>query len=465
MQWYNHKGKCFDHLGNEYKNISEMCEYYNIKRNCFINRMQRGWSLEDALTKPVHGRVEDHLGNKYDTLLEMCKHYNIPYNIFKYRIRIYGWSLEDALTVPYEADMYRDHLGNEFQSIKDMCKHYKISTRTYFYRIRKGYTLEEALTIQIRKLHSGKQSIDHLGNTYESVKSLCDHYKIPVSTYLNRLRGGWTVEDALTVPIRNISYEKSTDHLGNKFRSVKEMCRYYSIDCATYYHRIASGMSLGDALTKPVKKFDKYYDHLGNEFYSLNTMCKHYGISRNEFCYRLEHGWSLEEALTTATNKHSNMCVDHLGNSYKSTTEMCDKYNISVATFKQRLKSGWSLEDALSVGLKVKLRDGVDHLGNRFPNVELMCRHYGIGPNDFYARIKDGWSLEDALLTPKSSEQASNNKMVRYIDHLGNGFSSLESMCRYWGISTSTYKNRLNAGLSIKDALTTPVNSKGVRIK
>ena len=41
-----------DHLGNEYKSITKMCDCYNIPRTTYIRRLERGWTQEAALTTP-----------------------------------------------------------------------------------------------------------------------------------------------------------------------------------------------------------------------------------------------------------------------------------------------------------------------------------------------------------------------------------------------------------------------------
>lgn len=39
-----------DHNGNEFKSLAKMCNYYDIDRKVFRDRMNSGWSLKDALT-------------------------------------------------------------------------------------------------------------------------------------------------------------------------------------------------------------------------------------------------------------------------------------------------------------------------------------------------------------------------------------------------------------------------------
>lgn len=43
---------CTDHLGNKFKSIVDMTEFYNIPYNTLYMRLKRKWSLEKALTTP-----------------------------------------------------------------------------------------------------------------------------------------------------------------------------------------------------------------------------------------------------------------------------------------------------------------------------------------------------------------------------------------------------------------------------
>lgn len=83
---------------------------------------------------------------------------------------------------------------------------------------------------------------DHLGNTYKSIKEMCNAYNIHPNTYQGRLKRGWTKEEALLD-------KKITDHLGNGYKSIKEMCEAYNISYDTYLFRIRSGWAKEAALT------------------------------------------------------------------------------------------------------------------------------------------------------------------------------------------------------------------------
>lgn len=143
--------KCKDHLGKEYNSVQDMLLAYGIQRRAYYLRLQRGWSLEEALT----GRnVMDHLGNSYPTYQELFKHYNIDAMTFWRRTNLYHMNLEEALTsnIPrgrIQKKAY-DHKGNEFISFDIMCEHYNVNPGTVRTRLNRGSTLEEALTKQKR---------------------------------------------------------------------------------------------------------------------------------------------------------------------------------------------------------------------------------------------------------------------------------------------------------------------------
>ena len=52
--------------------------------------------------------------------------------------------------------------------------------------------------------------------------------------------------------------KECTDHKGNRFISIKEMCLYYGVNPHTYNHRILYGASVEEALTKKASKKDTH---------------------------------------------------------------------------------------------------------------------------------------------------------------------------------------------------------------
>ena len=129
------------------------------------------------------------------------------------------------------------------------------------------------------------------------------------------------------------------------------------------------------------------------------------------------------------------ICKDHLGNVYPSITKMCDFYGIPVGVYKSRKHQGWSIEKSLTIpngAITPNAKQVTDHLGNVFPSITDMCNFYAI-PYHLYTRRKHlGWSLERSLITPIGV--CNNTKQVT--DHLGNEFSSITAMCKFYKFLT-----------------------------
>lgn len=153
-------------------------------------------------------------------------------------------------------------------------------------------------------------------------------------------------------------------------------------------------------------------DHLGNSYESIKDMCKHYNIKESTYKSRLVSGFSQEAALTKEVYGRNSTVKDHLGVEYGSYTQMCDAYGISRSLFWHRMHlNGMCIEKSLKPvrrQVKSNLKNGkyiYDHKGNRYTTAREMCKAYGVHENTFSHRIKAGYSIEDALLDTHSFKQ------------------------------------------------------------
>lgn len=408
----------------------------------------------------------DHEGNEFPTITAMCRHWGITKDAYKKRIKR-GWSLEDTLTIPVGLRINKkdkliiDHKGNEFPSISAMCKHWNISFDAYRRRIKLGWTLKAALTVPVR-YKSSKTITDHKGNTFPSVKEMIKYWNISRTAYESRIKRGWSLKDVLTTPVKS-NLKVITDHENNKFSSTTEMCRYWGVKTKSYDKRIRSGWTKKDALTKPVNSKNSaksIIDHEGNNFFSIEKMCQHWGVTRSAYDHRIKNGWSLKDALTIPIGSKNSNCkviTDHEGNKFPSLKEMCKHYGITKNAYVGRISLGWSKQKSLTTPVSSRSKIIVDHKGNAFPSIKEMCKHWGITRTVFDGRIRNGWLLKNALTIPVGLRINEKDKLI--IDHKGNEFSSIEAMCKYWGVNKNTYNHRLACGWSLKETLTTILNN------
>lgn len=248
--------------------------------------------------------------------------------------------------------VFTDHLGNTFASKKEMSRYWNIDYHTFLGRLKRGESLEDALSIEVKQ-HN--EVTDHLGNTYKSMQEMCRYWNVNAKTVKSRIKRGESVKDALTKKVDSHTKVEVTDHLGNVFSSIKDMCGYWNVNPATFRSRISRGETLKDALTGEGKTCitKEVTDHLGNVFVSKAEMCRYWKVNFSTFQGRLLHGDSLEEALTgEEKKKNKKEITDHMGNNYTSIEEMTREYGISSSALRCRLRNGWSLEDALTIQMK-----------------------------------------------------------------------------------------------------------------
>lgn len=232
-----------DHLGNEYPSKRAMCGAYGMPLSTYGNRLNRGWTVEQALTVPResnapkvnHKKIwKDHLGNEYVSVNDMCSRYGISEKVFWSRKRILKWPLEKILTTPLQTNAgnaikTKDHLGNEFDSICAMCDHYHVGWSTYRERRKLGWTVEEALSPETKPVSIERvECEDHLGNRYPSLNAMCRAYGLTRHRYSSRIKMGWPMERALTEPyvVNNKSF---TDPAGREFPTMRDVANWYAL--------------------------------------------------------------------------------------------------------------------------------------------------------------------------------------------------------------------------------------------
>lgn len=76
-----------------------------------------------------------------------------------------------------------------------------------------------------------------------------------------------------------------------------------------------------------------------------------------------------------------------------------------------------------------------DHIGNYFSTVSGMCKYWGISQDLYLKRISRGWSQKDALTKARRNRQP---VIKQIIDENGNVFSSISEMQKFH----QSYKNK-----------------------
>ena len=89
-----------DHQGRTFESFEQLARNYAMCSKTLKNRLKSGMPLEEALTMPVrcgqHVVCKDHLGTVYWTFTDMCNHWGVKYDTFINRFNR-GLSIEECL--------------------------------------------------------------------------------------------------------------------------------------------------------------------------------------------------------------------------------------------------------------------------------------------------------------------------------------------------------------------------------
>lgn len=100
----------------------------------------------------------------------------------------------------------RDHKGRNFESITAMCRFWKISLKLYLERIRCGWTIKRALTIPARKYR--QQNIVFEGRVFNTYRELASYLHLNEATVKSRLRYGWSLSELRMSPASHNGHKR-----------------------------------------------------------------------------------------------------------------------------------------------------------------------------------------------------------------------------------------------------------------
>lgn len=244
----------------------ELAKENGINLSTYRSRISRGWSSKKASTTPADPQIR--ADQKW---LNLARQNGISYETFKYRVDELFWDPEDAATTLPMTRKASSKLGNklkaEYKEIEDIRtfkdednlykvtpKHLQIAdkngikrktaqARVYVY----GWTVQDAITIPVDEPLK-------VPDQYDEYLELAKKNGIKKDTFKARTnRYGWTLKDAATI--------KPSYANGNPRRpdaDWQELAVKNGIHRVTYSERIKRGWTTEEAATTPVLKSGEF---------------------------------------------------------------------------------------------------------------------------------------------------------------------------------------------------------------
>ena len=221
--------KPIEYKGKRYESKAALCQEYGIQPSMLQNRLKSGWSLEAAVetapkTKVTNGAIVFYDGKRYPSVKSLARELELPYSSLQHYYARRG-DIEEAVKCCRESsDQVLKLWGNVYESLSEIAHTFGLSYYHLSSRMRDGGVLEEvvknALSLEPVMFH---------GRSYESFVDLCSEYQIQPSNVYGRLGLGFSLEEALTRPIKPIGNRRATSYKGVDYESRVALCRAYGL--------------------------------------------------------------------------------------------------------------------------------------------------------------------------------------------------------------------------------------------
>jgi hypothetical protein len=155
QQANNRRDNHFIVVNGEKGSISEMARKYNMNKERIRYRLKRGWSPEDACIVQTNKRKSNDIIVTYKgvskRLSEYAKDYGVGFSTLKHRLKI-GWTVEKTLTTPVKKSKIYIVFG-ETGTLIQLARKFNsvISAKSIEDRIRRGWSIEDAFSKPLRK--------------------------------------------------------------------------------------------------------------------------------------------------------------------------------------------------------------------------------------------------------------------------------------------------------------------------
>ncbi len=401
------------------------------------------------------GKEIEYKGIKYSSIKKACEALGLPHTTIRKRIRT-GWTIEKALSIPVitrDSNTTVVYNEKEYSSKKQLCNELGVNYDAVIKRMSDyGYSLEDAVTKNIKG--KNERIVEYNGKTYASISDLCKKYGIKKHIIYSRMSKGMTLEEAMSKPIKERNYE--LEYKGKKYSCLKDLCKKIGAPYSLVCRRVNDGWSLEDALNTPVRHEIEYR---GKKYPSIKALCMENDVDCTVVYSRLEAGWTLERALNTPEGICPNAKeVVYNGETFKSISSLCRKYGLNISRVTTRVKRGMSIKDAVETPDIVSQGKPCVYNEKKYRSIKNLCEQLGFNYDIILRRINSGWTLERAINTPGKS-----NKIE--VVYNGEKYQSISKLCEKYGANYYIVGERIRNGMSIEEAMNTPVENTEISYK
>ena len=125
--------------------------------------------------------------------------------------------------------------GTKYRTITECCNALGVRINTVYKKLQsdKNITLEQAILQSIPDIYE----VD--GKIYKTLKDIAEDYNLPYQAFRSRIKLGWTVHDAVYVPIGTSRFNLKRFKLNGKLYTAKELQEITGLNISSVYHKFS----------------------------------------------------------------------------------------------------------------------------------------------------------------------------------------------------------------------------------
>lgn len=208
-----------EYKGKPYKSFEDLARKVGLNSSTIRTRMKAGYTLEEAIERGT--KEIEYNGNLHTSFEDLANQVGVNSATIRSRMKL-GYSLEGAIALGSKEEIQVFH--NTFKTLKELTDYYGLDYNHFSVLLSLGKTYEEAVTYMLSK---EKIALD--GVEYETLTDLCNEYGISGNVVRNRICKGYSLREAVTKPVRQIT--RSTNYMfrGKIYNTKKELAESYGL--------------------------------------------------------------------------------------------------------------------------------------------------------------------------------------------------------------------------------------------
>jgi hypothetical protein len=295
--------------------------------------------------------------------------------------------------------------GQEYASVAEAARATGQNPQNIRERLAAGKSIEEAFRLgEDLNYYTGRKPVTFADVTYRSLAELAKAHNLAHGTFRQRLRCGWTIEQALEIEARP----------GSEVGTVGRVYKILHVSTGKVYIGITQS-TIDKRWQRHISAANSSDRHSPNSLQAAIRLHGEAAFTRTQVAV----AFSLDE-LTTLERKYIDefqslaprgfnlvrggygvqsygKSVTANGTTYPSLAAACREHNLTVACVRKRLTLGWGLEKALATSARRKRANEVSLNGVTYRSETELAKAFGVNPDTYRKRKMQGLSIEACL--------------------------------------------------------------------